>query len=95
MDGLEGNFQKMQELYGQQWILRLYYQLKPDSESLKKICSLACFRSNIELCDVSDVDSFDFSSIGNETVVIGITELNYGSLSGHCRPFLTKVQKSF
>ena len=44
----------MKELYGTEWILRLYYQISKDSLTWTKLCSLVCNDPNIDICDAED-----------------------------------------
>ena len=70
--GIEKNFLNMQSMYGSEWVMRLYYNIQGNQELLDHICSLACFKSNIELCDLAEKnENFDLSAISNATVHIG------------------------
>ena len=69
--GIEKNFLNMQSMYGSEWVMRLYYNIQGNQELLDHICSLACFKSNIELCDLAEKnENFDMSAISNATVHI-------------------------
>lgn len=47
-------------MYGSDWVMRLYYDIDPKSESMKHVCNIACFKSNLELCDInSNNEIFD------------------------------------
>ena len=60
MAGIEKNFLNMQSMYGSEWVMRLYYNIQGNQELLDHICSLACFKSNIELCDLAEKnENFD------------------------------------
>ena len=53
LNGIEDNLQKIKILYGDIWIMRLYHDIPEDSESLGKVCEIACKNSMIELCNVN------------------------------------------
>ena len=52
--GIIDNLKLIPELYPG-WVLRLYYDLKPDHPLMKDLCSLACEDANIDLCYVRDI----------------------------------------
>lgn len=52
--GIQDNLTLMKEKYGPEWILRLYYQVQPDSPVMKQLCDLACSQPNLDLCDAED-----------------------------------------
>ena len=49
--GIETNLKLMKELYGSEWILRLYYQISKKSKSWNRLCSLVCNDPNIDICN--------------------------------------------
>ena len=77
--GIETNYLNMQSMYGSEWIMRLYYNIHGNQDTLNHICNLACANSNIELCNV-DIENevFDFTTINNATVHIGKHTHTYG-----------------
>ena len=51
--GIEENLEKMTELYGEDWVMRLYYDLEPsDQQLMGQLCDLACTNNNIDLCNI-------------------------------------------
>ena len=48
----------MQELYGPDWIMRLYYQIPKESQNWKRLCSIVCQNSNIDVCDAENNPMF-------------------------------------
>ena len=51
--GIEENLEKMTELYGEDWVMRLYYDLDPsDQQLMDQLCDLACTNNNIDLCNI-------------------------------------------
>ena len=51
--GIKENLEKMTELYGEDWVMRLYYDLEPsDQQLMGQLCDLACANSNIDLCNI-------------------------------------------
>ena len=42
----------MQQLYGPEWVMRLYFQVPQDSPKRAELCQLACQNINFELCDI-------------------------------------------
>ena len=43
----------MTELYGEDWVMRLYYDLEPsDQQLMGQLCELACVNNNIDLCNI-------------------------------------------
>ena len=51
--GIEENLEKMTELYGEDWVMRLYYDLEPsDQQLMGQLCDLACSNNNIDLCNI-------------------------------------------
>ena len=51
--GIEENLEKMTELYGEDWVMRLYYDLEPsDQQLMGQLCELACVNNNIDLCNI-------------------------------------------
>ena len=51
--GIEENLEKMTELYGEDWVMRLYYDLEPsDQQLMGQLCDLACANNNIDLCNI-------------------------------------------
>ena len=53
IDGIESNLKAINELYGSNWIMRLYYDLSIKSDNFDKICEIACNNFQLELCDVN------------------------------------------
>ena len=53
LQGIEENLSLMSQLYGDSWVLRLYYDLDPADQQLQlQLCDLACSNNNIDLCNV-------------------------------------------
>ena len=51
--GISENLQLLTSLYGEDWVLRLYYDLDPaDSQLQAELCDLACANTNIDLCNI-------------------------------------------
>ena len=51
--GIEENLEKMTELYGEDWVMRLYYDLEPtDQQLMSQLCDLACANNNLDLCNI-------------------------------------------
>ena len=51
--GIKENLEKMTELYGEDWVMRLYYDLEPsDQQLMGQLCDLACANNNIDLCNI-------------------------------------------
>ena len=48
----------MQELYGPDWTMRLYYQMPKESQNWKRLCSIVCQNSNIDVCDAENNPMF-------------------------------------
>ena len=43
----------MTELYGEDWVMRLYYDLEPsDQQLMSQLCDLACANNNLDLCNI-------------------------------------------
>ena len=43
----------MGQLYGDSWVLRLYYDLDPADQQLQlQLCELACSNNNLDLCNI-------------------------------------------
>jgi len=51
--GIKDNLEKMTKLYGEDWVMRLYYDLEPsDQQLMGQLCDLACANNNIDLCNI-------------------------------------------
>ena len=49
--GVKDNLELLNQLYGDSWVMRLYYDLDPaDHQLQKQLCELACTNNNIDLC---------------------------------------------
>ena len=49
--GVKDNLELLAQLYGDSWVMRLYYDLDPaDHQLQKQLCELACTNNNIDLC---------------------------------------------
>ena len=49
--GVKDNLELLGQLYGDSWVMRLYYDLDPaDHQLQKQLCELACTNNNIDLC---------------------------------------------
>ena len=48
----------MEELYGPDWTMRLYYQIPKESQNWKRLCSIVCQNSNIDVCDAENNPMF-------------------------------------
>ena len=48
--GIEKNLGEISAMYGQEWIMRLYINLKISDPIFKNLCNLACNNPNIDLC---------------------------------------------
>ncbi len=53
--GVEKNLELMLKYYGQQWVLRLYYEIPAKSKTWTRLCQLVCNSTNIDICDVSAI----------------------------------------
>ena len=42
----------MNDLYGPEWILRLYYQIPKESPNWSRLCHLVCTNTQIDICDI-------------------------------------------
>ena len=56
--GIQTNLKLMEELYGPDWIMRLYYQIPKESQNWKRLCSIVCQNSNIDICDAENNPMF-------------------------------------
>ena len=52
--GIIDNLKLIPKLYPG-WVLRLYYDLKPDHPLMEELCRVACEDTNIDLCYVRDI----------------------------------------
>ena len=45
----------MQKFYGPEWVMRLYFEVPPKSENMKKLCQISCQNSHIlDLCNIQN-----------------------------------------
>ena len=51
-DGIEENLRLVRSQYGDDWSMRLYYDLAQSDELLARLCELACHNSHLDLCHV-------------------------------------------
>ena len=51
-EGIEENLHLVKSLYGDDWSMRLYYDLAESDELLARLCELACHNSHLDLCNV-------------------------------------------
>ena len=56
--GIQTNLKLMQELYGPDWTMRLYYQIPKESQNWKRLCSIVCQNSNLDICDAENNPMF-------------------------------------
>ena len=50
--GIEDNLLLLSQLYGHEWVMRLYYQFSSkQSPTWTRLCSLVCNHANIDICD--------------------------------------------
>ena len=57
--GIETNLKLMSQLYGPQWVMRLYYQIpNPDSKNWSKLCHLVCTHPQLDICDIEQNPKF-------------------------------------
>jgi len=54
-EGINENLQEMLDLYGEDWIMRLYIDFETSDSMLGKLCHLACRNNNIDLCFARDL----------------------------------------
>ena len=47
---------RMKEAYPSDFRLRLYYQVPPQSDAMKKICELACTEPQFDICNIDMVN---------------------------------------
>ena len=51
-EGIEENLRLVKSLYGDDWSMRLYYDLDQSDELMGQLCELACHNSHLDLCNV-------------------------------------------
>ena len=56
--GIQTNLKLMQELYGPDWTMRLYYQIPKESQNWKRLCSIVCQNSNLDICNAENNPMF-------------------------------------
>lgn len=54
--GIEANLNLVDKHYPG-WVVRVYYDLTPDSETMTSLCQLACSRPSLDLCHVRSIPS--------------------------------------
>ena len=53
--GIKENLELLPILYGEEWSMRLYYDLDREDPLMHDLCSLACQHSHLDLCHVRDL----------------------------------------
>ena len=61
--GIKENAALISKLYGSDWIMRLYHDMSEDIEIMSKLCDISCELDNLDLCDVKNLPSGDFSDM--------------------------------
>lgn len=54
--GIEANLDLVSKHYPG-WLVRVYYDLKPESETMKSLCQLACNQPSLDICHVRSIPS--------------------------------------
>jgi len=54
--GIEANLNLVSKHYPG-WLVRVYYDLTPDSETMKSLCQLACNQPSLDICHVRSIPS--------------------------------------
>ena len=50
--GIEENAALLKEFYNETWVMRLYYDIDPDSMLHNQLCEIACYYDNLDLCNI-------------------------------------------
>ena len=51
-EGIEENLRLVKSMYGDDWSMRLYYDLAQSDELMGRLCELACNNNHLDLCYV-------------------------------------------
>ena len=51
-EGIKENLSLVRSQYGDDWVMRLYYDLDQTDELMGQLCELACNNSHLDLCNV-------------------------------------------
>lgn len=51
-EGIKENLRLVRSLYGDDWSMRLYYDLAQSDELMGRLCELACNNNHLDLCNV-------------------------------------------
>lgn len=51
--GIESNLKLVNQMYGPEWVMRLYYQMpNKESQNWSKLCHLVCNNPQLDICDI-------------------------------------------
>ena len=51
--GIESNLKLVNQMYGPEWVMRLYYQIpNKESQNWSKLCHLVCNNPQLDICDI-------------------------------------------
>ena len=61
--GISENLRLAKEMYGPEWIVRVYYQIPKDSPYMDELCHLACKHQNLDICNAEQNPKFGNASV--------------------------------